>query len=57
MPAAVEVAKLVPEGSNVVTVLADLAHKYADGIFQKMVSRKGLYDAIPPHLQKYAVLD
>ena len=33
--AAVEVAKLLPEGSNVVTVLADLAHKYADRIFSK----------------------
>ncbi|KAG8202369.1 hypothetical protein GWM34_02944, partial [Candida africana] len=56
--AAVEVAKLLPEGSNVVTVLADLAHKYADRIFsKKWLAEKGLYDAIPPHLQKYAVLD
>ena len=56
--AAVEVAKLLPEGSNVVTVLADLAHKYADRIFsKKWLAEKGLYDAIGPHWQKYAVLD
>ncbi|CAX40938.1 cystathionine beta-synthase, putative [Candida dubliniensis CD36] len=56
--AAVEVAKSLPEGSNVVTVLADSAHKYADRIFsKKWLTEKGLYEAIPPHLQKYAVLD
>lgn len=56
--AAVEVAKSLPEGSNVVTILADSAHKYADRIFSKAwLQQKGLYDAIPSHLKKYAVLD
>lgn len=56
--AAVEVAKTLPENSNVVTILADSAHKYADRIFSKSwLEQKGLYDAIPNHLKKYAVLD
>lgn len=56
--AAVEVAQLLPEGSNVVTVLADSAHKYADRIFSKSwLQSKGLYDAIPQDLKKYAILD
>ncbi|KAG7663318.1 uncharacterized protein J8A68_003150 [[Candida] subhashii] len=56
--AACEVAKTLPENSNVVTVLADSAHKYADRIFSKAwLQSKGLYEAIPDHLKKYAVLD
>ncbi|KAI5970797.1 hypothetical protein CANMA_000216 [Candida margitis] len=56
--AAVEVAKTLPEGSNVVTILADSAHKYSDRIFSKTwLKEKGLYGAIPDHLKKYAVLD
>lgn len=55
---AVEAAKLVPEGSNVVTILADSAHKYATKIFsKKFLKEKNLYDAIPEHLRKYADLD
>ncbi|KAK6458474.1 tryptophan synthase beta subunit-like PLP-dependent enzyme [Scheffersomyces xylosifermentans] len=56
--AAVEVAKTLPEGSNVVTILADSAHKYSDRIFsKKWLQEKGLYDAIPDNLKKYAVLE
>ncbi|EMG47638.1 cysB Cysteine synthase 1 [Candida maltosa Xu316] len=56
--AAVEVAKTLPEGSNVVTILADSAHKYADRIFsQTWLKEKGLFDVIPDHLKKYAVLE
>lgn len=56
--AAVEVAKTLPEGSNVVTILADSAHKYSDRIFsKKWLKSKELYDAIPEDLKKYAILD
>lgn len=56
--AAVKVAESLPEGSNVVTILADSAHKYSDRIFsKKWLVEKGLYEAIPEHLQKYAVLE
>ncbi|CUM64228.1 uncharacterized protein PRCAT00001822001 [Priceomyces carsonii] len=56
--AAVEVAKTLPEKSNVVTILADSAHKYSDRIFsKKWLQSKGLFDAIPSHLQKYAILE
>ncbi|ODQ81914.1 hypothetical protein BABINDRAFT_58724 [Babjeviella inositovora NRRL Y-12698] len=55
--AAVEVAKNLPEGSNVVTLLADSAHKYAERIFsKKWLIEKGLYEHIPKELQKYAIL-
>ncbi|KAI3405088.1 hypothetical protein KGF56_002044 [Candida oxycetoniae] len=56
--AAVEVAKNLPEKSNVVTILADSAHKYSDRIFSKSwLQQKDLYNAIPDHLKKYAVLE
>lgn len=56
--AAVKVAESLPEGSNVVTILADSAHKYSDRIFsKKWLQSKNLYDAIPEHLRKYAILD
>ncbi|CAI5760372.1 unnamed protein product [Candida verbasci] len=56
--AAVEVAKTLPENSNIVTILADSAHKYADRIFSKTwLKNKGLFDALPEHLRKYAVLE
>lgn len=55
---AVEAAKLAPEGSNVVTILADSAHKYANKVFSKKFLReKNLWDGIPQHLRKYAELD
>ncbi|RLV92797.1 Cysteine synthase 1 [Spathaspora sp. JA1] len=56
--AACEVAKTLPEGSNVVTILADSAHKYVDRIFSKSwLKSKDLYEVIPDNLKKYAVLD
>lgn len=56
--AAVEVAQSLPENSNVVTVLCDLSHKYSARVFSKTwLHEKGLWDAIPEHLHKYAVLD
>lgn len=56
--AATKVAKLLPEGSNVVTILADSAHKYSDRIFSKQwLESKGFYLVLPDHLKKYAVLD
>lgn len=56
--AAIEVAKSLPENSNVVTLLADSAHKYSDRIFsKKWLIEKNLFNSIPSHLQKYAILD
>lgn len=56
--AAVEVAKGLPQGSNVVTILADSAHKYSDRIFlRKWLESKGLLAAIPEHLLKYVTLE
>lgn len=56
--AAVKVAQSLPEGSNVVTLLADSAHKYSDRIFSKSwLQSKGLFDALPSHLKKYATLE
>ena len=55
---AVEAALLLPEGSNVVTILADSAHKYASKIFsKKFLIEKNLYEDIPEHLKKYASLE
>ncbi|QPG75764.1 hypothetical protein FOA43_003124 [Brettanomyces nanus] len=55
--AAVRAAEHVPEGSNVVTILTDSAHKYSDRIFsKKWLQSKNLYDCIPDHLKKYAAL-
>lgn len=56
--AAVEIAQSLPENSNVVTILADSAHKYSDRIFsKKWLIEKNLFDSIPEHLKKYAILD
>lgn len=56
--AAVRAAKEVPEGSNVVTILTDSAHKYANRIFsKKWLQSKNIYDCIPENLRKYATLD
>lgn len=55
---ATKAAALVPEGSNVVTILADSAHKYANKIFsKKFLKEKDLWDCIPEHLRKYANLE
>jgi cysteine synthase A len=56
--AAAKVAEKLPEGSNVVTVLADTGHKYADRIFSRnWLESKNLYDSIPKHLRKYIVYE
>lgn len=56
--AATKAAELLPEGSNIVTILADSAHKYSDRIFsKKWLQSKNLYDVLPSNLKKYAVLD
>lgn len=45
-------------GSSVVTVLCDGAYRYQSRLFSKQWLRsKELYDIIPEHLKKYAVLD
>ncbi|GMM33676.1 hypothetical protein DASC09_010010 [Saccharomycopsis crataegensis] len=55
--AATKVAEMLPEGSNVVTIVADSAHKYADRIFSvSWLKSKKLFDSIPDNLKKYAIL-
>lgn len=55
---AIRAAKTVPEGSNVVTILPDSAHKYAGKVFsKKFLKEKNLWDSIPEHLKKYANLE
>jgi cysteine synthase A len=55
---ATKAAMTVPLGSNIVTVIADSTHKYAEKVFSKsFLKERGLYDVIPDHLKKYASLD
>lgn len=55
---AVQAAKLVSEGSNIVTILPDASHKYMDRLFSKTYLKSwNIYDGIPTHLKKYAHLD
>lgn len=45
-------------GKTVVTILCDGAYRYQSRLFsKKWLESKGLSDAIPEHLKKYAVLD
>ena len=45
-------------GKTVTTVLCDGAYRYQSRLFsKKWLQSKGLADAIPEHLKKYAVLD
>lgn len=56
--AACMMAKELPENSNVVTILCDSGHKYADRVFsKKWLQQKNLYNAIPKHLLKYVILE
>ncbi|TRM69601.1 tryptophan synthase beta subunit-like PLP-dependent enzyme [Schizophyllum amplum] len=56
--AAVELAQKLGKGSTVVTILCDGAYRYQSRIFSKAwLKAKGLEEAIPDHLKKYAVLD
>lgn len=56
--AACKVAAGLPAGANVVTVVADSAHKYSDRIFSRSwLESKGLLAAVPQHLHKYIVYE
>ncbi|KLO12271.1 cysteine synthase [Schizopora paradoxa] len=56
--AAFEMAQKLGPGHTVVTVLCDGAYRYQSRLFsKKWLHAKGLYDAIPDGLKKYAVLD
>ncbi|GLB37133.1 putative cysteine synthase [Lyophyllum shimeji] len=56
--AAVELAQKIGKGSKVATILCDGAYRYQSRLFsKKWLKAKGLEDAIPEHLKKYAVLD
>ncbi|KAJ3827986.1 tryptophan synthase beta subunit-like PLP-dependent enzyme [Lentinula raphanica] len=56
--AAAELAVKLGKGSKIVTVLCDGAYRYQSRLFSKQwLKSKGLEDAIPAHLKKYAVLD
>ncbi|KAF9584483.1 hypothetical protein BGW38_006299 [Lunasporangiospora selenospora] len=56
--AAVEMAKKLGPGKNIVTILCDGAYRYQSRLFsKKWIESKGLSDAIPEHLKKYATLD
>ncbi|KAF9263432.1 cysteine synthase [Marasmius fiardii PR-910] len=56
--AAAELAVRLGKGSKVVTILCDGAYRYQSRLFsKKWLETKELGEAIPQHLQKYAVLD
>ncbi|TFK53701.1 pyridoxal phosphate-dependent enzyme, beta subunit [Heliocybe sulcata] len=56
--AAVELAQKLGKGSTVATILCDGAYRYQSRLFsKKWLQTKGLENAIPEHLKKYAVLD
>lgn len=55
--AAVEMAKILGPGKNIVTILCDGAYRYQTRLFsRKWLQSKNLIDAIPTHLHKYIVL-
>ncbi|KAI0066050.1 cysteine synthase [Artomyces pyxidatus] len=56
--AAVELAQKLGPGKSIATILCDGAYRYQSRLFsKKWLQSKGLADAIPDHLRKYAVLD
>ncbi|KAG5650675.1 hypothetical protein H0H81_011410 [Sphagnurus paluster] len=56
--AAAQLAAKLGKGSKVATILCDGAYRYQSRLFSKTwLKAKGLRDAIPEHLQKYAVLE
>jgi len=56
--AAVELARELGPGNTIATILCDGAYRYQSRLFSKAwLKAKGLEDAIPEHLKKYAVLD
>ncbi|ORY03705.1 cysteine synthase [Basidiobolus meristosporus CBS 931.73] len=55
--AAVEMAKQLGPGKNIVTLLCDGAYRYQSRLFsRKWLESKSLIDAIPQELQKYIIL-
>lgn len=53
--AARDLAKTLPEGSNVVTTAADYADNYASKLFNKRwLQENGHWDSIPEEMRKYA---
>lgn len=56
--AAVEMARKLGPKSKIATIICDGAYRYQNRLFsKKWLHSKGLFDALPPRLQKYAVLD
>ncbi|KAK3109938.1 Cysteine synthase 1 [Teratosphaeriaceae sp. CCFEE 6253] len=56
--AARDLAVKLGPGNTVVTILCDGAYRYADRLFsKKWLREKGLWEAVPERLHKYAVLD
>ncbi|KAI0071476.1 cysteine synthase [Panus rudis PR-1116 ss-1] len=56
--AAVKLAEKLGPGHTIATILCDGAYRYQSRLFsKKWLEAKGLQDAIPAHLKKYAVLD
>lgn len=56
--AAVKLAQQLGPGKTIATILCDGAYRYQSRLFSKeWLKAKGLEDAIPLHLKKYAVLD
>lgn len=56
--AAYKLAQEFGPGKTIVTILCDGAYRYQSRLFsKKWLEGKGLADAIPEHLKKYAVLD
>lgn len=56
--AAVQMARMLGPKSKVVTIICDGAYRYQNRLFsKKWLAQKGLWEALSPRLQKYAVLD
>ncbi|KAI0295824.1 cysteine synthase [Multifurca ochricompacta] len=56
--AAYELAQQLGPGKTITTIICDGAYRYQSRLFsRKWLQSKGLTDAIPEHLKKYAVLD
>lgn len=56
--AAVQMARQLGGGSKIVTIICDGAYRYQNRLFsKKWLHEKGLWEALPYNLQKYAVLD
>jgi len=55
--AAVEMARQLGPGKNIVTILADGAYRYQSRLFsKKWLESKGLYTAVPEDLRSYVSL-